>query len=517
MKKIISLILISIFILSVFVGCKSKPEQPSQLELDFNNDEKWIGGSDDSPENETDNETNNDIAEETEPPETDDDQDVNYDPTSLKTLAINVNDYLHVSISGTNGEGKITAYIDYRKLVEDYKKYFGYEDNLENSLDIIKKTIYLAGTDLSNQEIIELSIDHLSNGDEKTISFIINNSWYQTVQDTFNVTLDCEEEKIVIKDLPEKELTEEEKEAIKKQEEEEARQREEEEKRQEEERKKAEEAAQKAEEERKAAEEAEIARKVEEERKKAEEERKKAEEEANKKAEEEARKKAEEEAAKKAAEDEAKNIKSDEALAQKLVDAVLTAKNNQRVLNEVLFATVTGNVSCYIETETEAALSEVQKSSRTVLKTAGIGNEHKEEYTYGDKARSANGKKFHFAGNMTGITITFKTDANGKIITGDAIVNTAIMSNDNVVSDRSASDHASYNNPSLFSGKLSSLSDTQTNMVGHYLYGKIIAAVGQEMQFASNQYKNSEFTVFVFVKDNKTVQIYGQWNGTNIK
>ena len=211
-------------------------------------------------------------------------------------------------------------------------------------------------------------------------------------------------------------------------------------------------------------------------------------------------------------------------------DAVTMAMTDEKVYNEVLDYVSSGNYSCYIDKPSEA--------THASLKTVTVPGTptHAEEYSFKDDARLDDEVIYYAAGNMNGMTITFQPEGNGKqseVIIADGIINKFIAlgakKNPKALSETtltSGKDEAVvikylYGEPdTATTGTLGTMTEDGIN---HYLYQKVMSVVGQAVTLESQCYRNSEYTIFIHIKDttremsmNNAIQIYGQWNGTNL-
>lgn len=228
--------------------------------------------------------------------------------------------------------------------------------------------------------------------------------------------------------------------------------------------------------------------------------------------------------------DETRTDKDEVAMAT-LTDAVLLAMADENVYNEVLEYVCVGNYSCYVDSGDESVIPSENK-----IITEGQ-DVPVQEYMFSDEARDADGQIYRIAGNMRGMTLTFEPQRNGftsKINIKDAIVNKFLCTNGVSVSDKATittirltSNRVAptiswpYGEPNLrTTGTLSTMEDNGTQ---HYLYQKVKSVVGETITLESETYRHSEYTIFIHIEDTRRdqimknpVQVYGQWNGTNL-
>ena len=180
----------------------------------------------------------------------------------------------------------------------------------------------------------------------------------------------------------------------------------------------------------------------------------------------------------------------DDLAMNEVTNAVLLAMTDPDAYDELAEASLPENVSCYIDTQYESEHSELimQQSVRT-------GAYH--QYIFDDQARLLDATKYFAAGNMHGVTITFKPIKNmnkTKYILADGVINQFVSNGHKTVSDYP------------------------------YLYAYMRQTVGEELEVVSRMYKNSEYTIFVKINPpdaggilvQDTSIAYGQFSGTNL-
>ena len=163
--------------------------------------------------------------------------------------------------------------------------------------------------------------------------------------------------------------------------------------------------------------------------------------------------------------------------------------SNLESYEELLKYSVDNNVSCYVDKNAESSYKKV------ALKTAEDGTIL--QYTFGSEARTMSEVPYHLGGTMYGLTITFEPDRNANEPTfklANGIINKFTPSGGQKLSD------------------------------SEYLYDMIRQICGDQIELASQMYRNSEFTIFIHVNldesgqidSNDATVVYGQWSGTNL-
>ena len=211
--------------------------------------------------------------------------------------------------------------------------------------------------------------------------------------------------------------------------------------------------------------------------------------------------------------------KDDSAMGE-VSNAIQLALSDQKIYDEVLYSTAKYNVSCYIDKANESDVSSLKED---------IKADHS-EYRFKSDARLADEEKYSFAGKMRGVTITFKnagTSSNSaEFKLGDGLINAALKEG---TTEKKAADLAlgsvSYYGGNTYVGKkLSEIESGATEAGHHYLYNRVRASVGDSITLTSQTYRNSDYTVFIRMATTggnsaagqDSVQVYGQWNGTNL-
>ena len=215
--------------------------------------------------------------------------------------------------------------------------------------------------------------------------------------------------------------------------------------------------------------------------------------------------------------------KDDSAMGE-VANAIQLALSDQKIYDEVLYSTAKYNVSCYIDKDKEGDVSSLKED----IKSDGS------EYRFKSDARLADENKYAFAGKMRGVTITFKPDNGGSTSSsefklGNGVINAALKEG---TAEKKASDlslgSVSYYGGNTYVGK--KLSEMESRALGaqeeghHYLYNRVRASVGDSITLTSQTYRNSDYTVFIRMATTggnsaagqDSVQVYGQWNGTNL-
>jgi type IV pilus assembly protein PilA len=212
--------------------------------------------------------------------------------------------------------------------------------------------------------------------------------------------------------------------------------------------------------------------------------------------------------------------KDDSAMGE-VANAVMLALADQDVYDEVLRYTCSGNVSCYVDMKSEAGadINDVSSQRGTKIETknggtAGTVETDKDQYMFGDDARLADEKAYSFAGVMRGVTITFKPEKSTKKSTYKL---TAGVINEG----ENGGTFINGTEPSETTlGAMTSVAGSNN----HYLYNRVRATVGDQIELTSQTYRNSDYTVFIRMgttggnqaAKQDAIKVYGQWNGTNL-
>ena len=179
----------------------------------------------------------------------------------------------------------------------------------------------------------------------------------------------------------------------------------------------------------------------------------------------------------------------DSSTMDEVVNAVQLALADQEIYDEVLRFSTVDNVSCYVDTNSEANYSKVV----TKKNPSGV-----DQYTFTSDARTLDETPYFAAGNMRGVTITFAPDKGSNGSTFDlkqGVVNQYIQINGN-----------------------------QRFGALPKLYNRVRSSVGEAVNASSQTYRNSEYTIFIIMgtvggndeSAQDAVKMYGQWSGTNL-
>ena len=221
--------------------------------------------------------------------------------------------------------------------------------------------------------------------------------------------------------------------------------------------------------------------------------------------------------------------KDDSAMGE-LTNSIKLALADQDVFDECLAYTNQNAKSCYVHTletselPTAAPGKIVTKAAATQGGAAQGANKQLEQFMYSDEYRKLDETKYAFSGNMRGLTITFKNDATAKnkatFDLAKGVVNGKVDSIGAVVAEGTSK-------PGYFGTMKSDGSKTaiaaDTKLDGK-LYNRVRATVGDKIELSSQTYRNSEYTVFIRMGSTggnqataqDAIQVYGQWNGTNL-
>ena len=203
--------------------------------------------------------------------------------------------------------------------------------------------------------------------------------------------------------------------------------------------------------------------------------------------------------------------KDDSAMGE-LTNSIKLALADQDVFDECLAYTAKDNVSCYVD----GAEDSYSDSTDGYIKTkdaVGSGATTGIQFTFGDECRKLDETEYQFEGAMRGLTITFSPDGaaantnkatyvleDGAINAGKAGLKTGVLGTIDA------------------SGTASTAGNTSK------LYNRVRATVGDKIELSSQTYRNSDYTVFIKMGTTggnqavaqDAIQVYGQWNGTNL-
>ena len=180
----------------------------------------------------------------------------------------------------------------------------------------------------------------------------------------------------------------------------------------------------------------------------------------------------------------------DASAMENAVKAVETAMEDPLIYDGLLDASLKDNVSCYIDSAYEDA------NARIPTRDAEFPG-WKRQYTFGDENRMLDETKYYGAGNMYGVTITFKSPL--------------------------GTNKTYYD---LSECVVNAFFPDEATMLIEYpgLYNAIRQVVGDKIELISQTYRNSDYTIFIAtgsvggndVGDIAHVQAYGQYSGTNL-
>lgn len=220
--------------------------------------------------------------------------------------------------------------------------------------------------------------------------------------------------------------------------------------------------------------------------------------------------------------------KDDSAMGE-VANAIMLGLSDQKIYDEVLYSTATGNVSCYIDSETEA--TKISDGLLQLTKDVDGDGERDEgdQYWFLDDARLADEVEYHFAGAMRGMTITFSPETGGGnnasvFDMGHGKVNAGLATGAPAAADRVSGTIKYYGGNEWINADLNTLTAGATNDNHNYLYNRLRATVGDQITLTSQTYRKSSYTVFIRMGSTggnsaagqDSVKVYGQWNGTNL-
>jgi type IV pilus assembly protein PilA len=219
--------------------------------------------------------------------------------------------------------------------------------------------------------------------------------------------------------------------------------------------------------------------------------------------------------------------KDDSAMGE-LTNSIKLALADQDVFDECLAYTRKAAPSCYVDgTYAEVADNATTAAAPAIITKAqstagGAGTDT--QYTYDDSTRKLDETVYKFAGKMRGLTITFKNTgaATNKATYDlkDAIVNGTAAGG--ATNGGIATNTVNTEKPGFFGG-MSSAGVATAGTTGK-LYNRVRATVGDKIELSSQTYRNSEYSVFIRMGSTggnqataqDAIQVYGQWNGTNL-
>lgn len=179
----------------------------------------------------------------------------------------------------------------------------------------------------------------------------------------------------------------------------------------------------------------------------------------------------------------------DEHSVDELANAVQLALADSKIYDELVQYSAHNNVSCYIDTKTEA-----EHQTNKIWTKKDTVDSNKGEYTFSPDARLLDETRYIAAGNMRGVTITWHPNEKQKYTVSDGIIN-------------------------KWMSKKGKISDTKT------LLARVESTVGKELGLSSQTYRNSDYTLFIGLNSTggkagsaqNVIKIYGQFDGTNLQ
>lgn len=210
------------------------------------------------------------------------------------------------------------------------------------------------------------------------------------------------------------------------------------------------------------------------------------------------------------------SVYNDEKHMNDIVTAVQLAMSDQKVYDEVVANSCCGNYSSYIDSDSEIG----RVRSVTVTQFIRDDKNYKEQYVFGNETREARAKNYYFAGNMLGMTVSFtpERDTAAKesyIILGNGVVNKGLYDTVKVAREGRDADAVEFTGSYTPKDKADRYLSTMHTAAerSQNLYKAVTARVNDKIQIESTKYKNSDFTVFIQLKEDMKVDVYGQWNG----
>lgn len=244
-------------------------------------------------------------------------------------------------------------------------------------------------------------------------------------------------------------------------------------------------------------------------------------------------------------------MQKDDSAMGELTNVIQLALSDQDIYDEVLKYSCYGNVSCYIDRESEkdsayggetaaasggTAAGDFYIATKAASTTSGTATNKgwKEQYMFTDDCRQLDETEYFFAGNMRGVTITFFTDEDGVFTLKNGIVNWAVRTSDAttmITQDRVADTLTYFQNDNVPTwakngalGTMTKKEMTDKTVEHHYLYNRVRVNIGDTVAMSSQTYRYSDYTVFIRMGSTggndassaDAVKVYGQWNGTNL-
>ena len=223
----------------------------------------------------------------------------------------------------------------------------------------------------------------------------------------------------------------------------------------------------------------------------------------------------------------------DTARMEELVEIIEIALADEEVYKDIVKYAAYGNASCYVD---ESAREEYTKDKTDMRGYEIIYDEtrnRKAQFSFTDEWRDEEKKARLFAGNMYGVTITFKPE--DKIITfAEGQFNSALNAAPRWYTGEE--DGIDGNGSEINYAELGTIENMDSE--NNKLLKVIWENMGQTIELDSRTYETSSYTVFIRLapplesetitdeantinkpigRPQQTVNIYGQWNGTYLK
>lgn len=211
-------------------------------------------------------------------------------------------------------------------------------------------------------------------------------------------------------------------------------------------------------------------------------------------------------------------MQKDDSAMGEVTNAIKLALADQNVYDECLKYSSKSNYSCYADSSALAATNPT--GTKVSDKAANAAGTVAEQWHYADDARVLDEEEYTAAGNMRGLTITFAATSGTN--TAEFVLAKGKI---NQISKLPTSNPITIDADIKTTLEVMSTDTTPTADVGnHYLYNKLRAAIGNSITLSSQTYRNSEYTVFIRMgtlggndaASQDAINVYGQWNGTNL-
>ena len=223
----------------------------------------------------------------------------------------------------------------------------------------------------------------------------------------------------------------------------------------------------------------------------------------------------------------------DTARMEELVEIIEIALADEDVYNDIVKYAVYGNAACYVDPSAKEEYTKTHTAMHGWEETYAETRIRNAQFTFSDEWRDEDKVERIFAGNMYGVTITFKPE--DKIITfSDGQFNMAFNGGTRWTTGEEDG----------VDGKGTEINYAQFGTIGtmksdeNPLLRAVLGDMSQTMELESRTYETSSYTIFIRLsppleaetitdeanqnnipigRPQQTVSVYGQWNGTYLK